>query len=96
MIIRGKWKVGLNECEELGCKCLKKNRKINRNDTKQAKTEQRLKGTLDEGRGELDERRGVEQGMVYSRLYRTSYSISYLSVRGEGRVDDSGEEERSR
>jgi hypothetical protein len=27
---------------------------------------------------------GVEQGVVYSRLHRTSYSISYLKVRGEG------------
>ena len=26
----------------------------------------------------------VEQGVVYSRLHRTSYSISYLKVRGEG------------
>ena len=26
----------------------------------------------------------VEQGVVYSRLHRTSYSVSYLRVRGEG------------
>ena len=26
----------------------------------------------------------VEQGVVYSRLHRTSYSISYLRVKGEG------------
>jgi hypothetical protein len=34
--------------------------------------------------GQIARATAVEQGVVYSRLHRTSYSISYLRVKGEG------------